>query len=43
MKKISIGILALTGALAFGSLCNAQALKKEPGAGQLPAGHVNLQ
>jgi hypothetical protein len=42
MKQISIGILALTGALAFGSLCNAQALKKEPGAGQLPAGSVVL-
>jgi uncharacterized protein DUF6719 len=42
VKKISIGILAIVAAMTFSSLCNAQVLKKEPGAGQLPAGSVVL-
>jgi hypothetical protein len=42
MEKNGIAIFAIIAAMTFGSLCNAQALKKEPGAGQLPAGSVVL-
>jgi hypothetical protein len=42
MKQLSVGILSIIGAMAFGSLCHAEVLKKEPPAGQLPAGSVVL-
>jgi hypothetical protein len=42
MKQLRIGIIALTAAIGVSGLCNAQVLKKEPGAGQLPAGSVVL-
>jgi hypothetical protein len=42
MKKACFGILIFSMAVGTTSYCNAQVLKKEPGAGQLPAGAVVL-
>ena len=42
MKKVCLRILIFSMAVGTSGYCNAQVLKKEPGAGQLPAGAVVL-